>query len=403
MKTLILGGVRSGKSRLAEALALQSGLPVTFIATALPGDEEMRERIEAHRRRRPPGWQVVEEPYALAGALRTHAAPGRCVIVDCLTLWLTQLLCAGEERLARERDALIEVLPPLEAETLLVSNETGLGIVPLEGLSRRFHDEAGRLHQALAGHCERVLFTVEVIDLGVVNDTGPLAGVIDCRLGPGTANFTRAPAMSPEQCARALEAGRQATERARINGAQLFIGGDMGIGNTTAAAALACALFGLPPEPLTGPGTGLDSIGVAHKVEVIRRALALHRANVADPLQALRRLGGFEIAALAGSYLTCAQLGVPVLVDGFIASVAALVAARLGPGAGAWFLFAHASAEPGHRRVLDALNGQPLLDLDLRLGEGSGAAVAVPLIRLACALHRKMATFAEADVSGKVR
>ncbi|MGH8575443.1 MAG: bifunctional adenosylcobinamide kinase/adenosylcobinamide-phosphate guanylyltransferase [Gammaproteobacteria bacterium] len=160
MKTLILGGVRSGKSRLAEVLALQSGLPVTFIATALPGDEEMRGRIEAHRRRRPAGWQVVEEPYALAGALRTHAAAGRCVIVDCLTLWLTQLLCAGEERLARERDALIEVLPPLEAETLLVSNETGLGIVPLEGLSRRFHDEAGRLHQALAGHCERVLFTV---------------------------------------------------------------------------------------------------------------------------------------------------------------------------------------------------------------------------------------------------
>ncbi len=245
--------------------------------------------------------------------------------------------------------------------------------------------------------------TLEVIDLGTVSDAGPLAGVIDCRLGPGTANFTRAPAMSPEQCARALEAGRRASERARMNGAQLFIGGEMGIGNTTAAAALACALFGLPPEPLTGPGTGLDPIGVAHKVEVIRRALALHRAYVADPLEALRRLGGFEIAALAGSYLTCAQLGVPVLVDGFIAGVAALVAARLGPGAGAWFLFAHASAEPGHCRVLDALNGQPLLDLGLRLGEGSGAAVAVPLIRLACALHRKMATFAEADVSGKVR
>jgi adenosylcobinamide kinase/adenosylcobinamide-phosphate guanylyltransferase len=160
MKTLILGGVRSGKSRLAEALALRSGLPVTHIATALPGDEEMRQRIEAHCQRRPPGWQVGEEPYALAGALRTHAAAAHCVIVDCLTLWLTQLLCSGEERLQRERDALIEVLPMLEAEIILVSNETGLGIVTPDALSRRFNDEAGRLHQARAECCEHVVFTV---------------------------------------------------------------------------------------------------------------------------------------------------------------------------------------------------------------------------------------------------
>jgi nicotinate-nucleotide--dimethylbenzimidazole phosphoribosyltransferase len=245
--------------------------------------------------------------------------------------------------------------------------------------------------------------TLEVINLGTVNDTGPLAGVIDCRLGPGTANFTRAPAMGTEQCTRALEVGRQAAERAHRAGAQLFIGGEMGIGNTTAATAMACALLDLPPEDLAGPGTGLDPAGVARKVEVIRRALALHQVYVADPVETLRRLGGFEIAALAGSYLACAQQGSPVLVDGFIASVAALMAARLCQGAGEWFLFAHTSAEPGHRRVLEALNGQPLLDLGMRLGEGSGAAVAVPLFRLACALHSKMATFADADVSGKVR
>jgi nicotinate-nucleotide--dimethylbenzimidazole phosphoribosyltransferase len=244
---------------------------------------------------------------------------------------------------------------------------------------------------------------IEVIHLGTVNDPGPLAGVTDCRLGPGTANFTRAPAMSPEQCSRALKAGSETAERAHAASAQLFVAGEMGIGNTTAAAALACALLGLPPEELAGPGTGLDPAGVARKVEVIRHALARHQAYVADPLGALRHLGGFEIAALAGSYLGCAQRGLAVLVDGFIASVAALVAARLCPGAGAWFLYAHTSAEPGHRSVLDALNGQPLLDLGLRLGEGSGAAVAVPLLRLACALHRKMATFAEADVSEKVR
>jgi nicotinate-nucleotide--dimethylbenzimidazole phosphoribosyltransferase len=177
----------------------------------------------------------------------------------------------------------------------------------------------------------------------------------------------------------------------------------MGIGNTTTATAMACALLDLSPEDLAGPGTGLDPAGVVRKVEVIRRALAQHRAHLADPIEVLRRLGGFEIAALAGSYLSCAQRGLPVLVDGFIASVAALVVERLCERARKWFLFAHTSAEPGHRRVLEALNGQPLLDLGMRLGEGSGAAVAVPLFRLACALHSKIATFADADVSGKVR
>ena len=245
--------------------------------------------------------------------------------------------------------------------------------------------------------------TLEVINLGTVNDTGPLAGVIDCRLGPSTANFTRAPAMSPDQYTRALKAGREAVTRAHGASAQLFIGGEMGIGNTTAATAMACALLDFSPEDLAGPGTGLDPAGVARKVEVIRRALAQHRAHLADPVEVLRRLGGFEIAALAGSYLSCAQRDLPVLVDGFIASVAALVVERLCERAREWFLFAHTSAEPGHRRVLEALNGQPLLDLGMRLGEGSGAAVAVPLFRLACALHSKMATFADADVSGKVR
>ncbi len=160
LKTLILGGVRSGKSRLAETLALQSGLPVTYVATAIAGDEEMRERIELHRQRRPAAWTVVEEPYALAGALRVHAVQGRCAVVDCLTLWLTQLLCAGEELLAKERDALLAVVPEIEAHLILVSNETGLGIVPLDALTRRFADEAGRLHQALAEQCERVVLTL---------------------------------------------------------------------------------------------------------------------------------------------------------------------------------------------------------------------------------------------------
>ncbi len=240
---------------------------------------------------------------------------------------------------------------------------------------------------------------LEVINLGTAHDTGPLERVKDCHLGPGTANFTLEPAMDVYQLGRALGVGRHAAERARLNGAQLFIGGEMGIGNTTAASALACALLDAPPEHLAGPGTGLDTHGVTHKIEVIRRALACHSTHHGTPLEALRRLGGFEIAALTGAYIACAHIGLPVLVDGFISSVAALAAVRLCPGSGEWLLFSHTSAEPGHRAVLEALDARPLLDLGLRLGEGSGAAVAVPLLRMACALHNEMATFAEAGVS----
>lgn len=243
---------------------------------------------------------------------------------------------------------------------------------------------------------------LEVINLGTVDDPGPLDSVLNVRLGPGTANFTQDAAMTAEQLARAIHTGRHSAERARLAGAQLFIGGEMGIGNTTAASAIACALLAAPAVAIAGPGTGLDHHGVERKAEVINRALDWHRAHLADPLEVLRRLGGFEIAALTGSLLACAHMGVPVLVDGFIATVAALVAVRLSPGVADWLIYAHTSAEPGHARVLQALQAQPLLDLGMRLGEGSGAAVAVPLLRLACALHNDMATFAEAQVAGKL-
>lgn len=161
MIELILGGARSGKSRLAERLAGESGLPVTYIATSQPLDGEMSARIEQHRARRPAGWALVEEPLALAAALREHASPERCLLVDCLTLWLTNLLMLDDTtRLAAERDALLDCVPALPGRVLLVSNETGLGVVPLGELSRRYVDEAGWLHQALAERCGRVVFTV---------------------------------------------------------------------------------------------------------------------------------------------------------------------------------------------------------------------------------------------------
>ncbi|MDG4598207.1 MAG: nicotinate-nucleotide--dimethylbenzimidazole phosphoribosyltransferase [Candidatus Contendobacter sp.] len=238
---------------------------------------------------------------------------------------------------------------------------------------------------------------LEVVNVGTVRPLEELPGVLDARVGPGTANFVREPAMTVDQLRDALMAGHDAAERAAINGARLFIGGEMGIGNTTSAAAIACSLLGLPAARLAGPGTGLDAAGVARKALVIERALAHQRSD--QPLIALQRLGGFEIAALAGAYLRCGQLGLPALVDGFIATAAALVAVRLRPELAAWLFYSHCSAEPGHRQLMDALAVKPLLDLSMRLGEGSGAAVAMPILRAAAALHADMATFAEAGVS----
>lgn len=243
---------------------------------------------------------------------------------------------------------------------------------------------------------------LEVVNLGTVADCGDHAAVTQVRLGPGTANLAQTAAMTEAQALAALDAGRASVVRACSHGVELYIGGEMGIGNTTAAAAVSCALLGAEPEALAGPGTGLDGAGVAHKVGVIRRALLLHRDFLRDPFEVVRCVGGFEIAALSGAYISCAQKGLPVLVDGFIASAAALLASRLCPGAERWMLFAHRSAEPGHGRVLAALRAEPLLALNLRLGEGSGAAAALPLLRLACDLHNGMATFAEAGVSGKL-
>ena len=239
---------------------------------------------------------------------------------------------------------------------------------------------------------------LEVVNLGTVQPLELLDGVVDRRVGPGTRNFTQSPAMTVAELEQALLGGCEAVQRAASHGCQLFIGGEMGIGNTTSASALACALLNLPASQLSGPGTGLTAQGVSHKAQVIEKALA-RRQPSDDPLVIVRQLGGFEIAGLVGAYLRCAQRGIPVLVDGFISSVAALVGVRLRPELSEWLLFAHRSAEPGHLRVLEALDAQPLLDLGMRLGEGSGAAVALPLLRAACALHGQMATFAEAGVS----
>jgi len=242
---------------------------------------------------------------------------------------------------------------------------------------------------------------LEVINLGTVIEHEELPLVRLQAIAAGTANFSKQSAMSDSQLSEALQVGADAASRAKKSRAQLFIGGEMGIANTTSATAVACALLGLPAEQLAGPGTGLDSAGVKHKAEVINRSIDLHRAELDSAIKILGHLGGFEIAALTGAYIQCAQQGICILVDGFITTVAALVAVNINPEIKQWMQFAHASAEPGHKKLVAALEVEPVLDLSMRLGEGSGAAMAVPVLQMACQLHNNMATFAEAGVSSK--
>lgn len=242
--------------------------------------------------------------------------------------------------------------------------------------------------------------TLDLRNLGLAEPIEPLAAVRELNIAPGTANFIHQPALTAEQCQQALLAGRDALDEARAQGSQLFIAGEMGIGNTTAACAMACLLLEFPVAALVGPGTGLSGEALAHKALVIEQALQRHRPDCHSALDVLIRLGGLEIAAITGAYLAAAQQGLPMLVDGYICSVAALCAVRLNPDCRDWMLFGHRSAEPGHAAVLAALAAQPLLDLGMRLGEGTGAAASVPLLRMACALHNDMATFAQAAVSG---
>ena len=244
---------------------------------------------------------------------------------------------------------------------------------------------------------------LEVVDAGTLA-TSEIAGVIADKPCHGTRDFATTAAMTNEEFAFALNAGRRAAARAADHRTQLLIFGEMGIGNTTSAAAVAAALLTKKADELVGAGTGLDSEGICRKARVIDAALDL--LGLKDPgasaAEVLTKVGGLEITALAGAIVAAAQSRIPVLVDGFIVTAAALAATRLNPSCADWLLYSHRSSEQGHRLILEALHAEPLLDLKLRLGEGSGAAVALSVVRLACALHDEMATFAEAQVSGSL-
>lgn len=241
-----------------------------------------------------------------------------------------------------------------------------------------------------------------VVDAGVAGDDFPEAeGLVRGKVRPGTANLAKEAAMSESECLKALALGMDLARQAAADGCCVLGIGDMGIGNTTASTALYCAYLGLDPAAVTGPGTGLDPKGVAHKAQVVAKALALHKDAVAsgDALAVLAALGGLEIAALAGAVLGAAAQGLLVLVDGFIATAAFAAAWKTCPAVKDWCVFSHASAEPGHAAVLRAVDAEPLLDLGMRLGEGTGAALAFMLLRASADIYNNMATFAGAGVS----
>lgn len=242
---------------------------------------------------------------------------------------------------------------------------------------------------------------LRVINVGSLAPAGSIAGVVDRIAGHGTANICQSPAMSQDAFFNAMVAGQAEAQHAVEGGAELLIGGEMGIGNTTPATAVLCHWLDISPAELTGPGTGLTADGVSHKAEVIQRAITRHASAMTTPEAVLQCVGGFEIVALAGFYIAGAQAGKPLLVDGFICTAAAILALAMNTSISPYLFFSHVSAEPGYKSLLHYIPSAPLLNLNLRLGEGSGAAACVPLLRMACAIHNEMATFSQAQVSEK--
>ncbi|WP_394780311.1 nicotinate-nucleotide--dimethylbenzimidazole phosphoribosyltransferase [Undibacterium sp.] len=238
---------------------------------------------------------------------------------------------------------------------------------------------------------------LHIVDAGVNHDFGPRAQLLNRKVAMGSQNFAQQPAMSAEQCRQAIQYGKALA--ADLPGNVLGFG-EMGIGNTTVAAALMHKLTGVPVAQCVGAGTGLSAEGVLHKQQVIEKAVALHE-NVTEPLDILATFGGFEVAMIVGAMLEAAARRTVLLIDGFIVTSALLVAARLQPAILDYCVFAHRSDESGHAKMLDALQAQPLLQLDMRLGEGTGAALAYPLLQAAVNFMWQMATFESAKVSGK--
>ncbi|WP_020677281.1 nicotinate-nucleotide--dimethylbenzimidazole phosphoribosyltransferase [Geopsychrobacter electrodiphilus] len=256
--------------------------------------------------------------------------------------------------------------------------------------------EGGAAVNALARHAGA---EVRVVDMGVNHDFAGLSGLIDRKIAMGTGNIAIGPAMTREQALAALQAGVELAAQAKDDGVDLLGTGDMGIANTTPSSAIVAAFTGLTPFQVTHRGTGIDDAALGKKIKVINRALEINQPDPEDPIDVLAKVGGFEIAGIAGLVLGCAAEGLPVVVDGFISTAGALIASELHPHVRDYIFAAHQSVEIGHRHMLQRIGQQPLLDLNLRLGEGTGGALAMTLIEASLQVLREVRTFDDAGVS----
>jgi len=327
---------------------------------------------------------------AMAAARARQAAllkpPGALGRLEALAVWLAG--CTGE------------ALPRVAARVVVAAADHG---VAAEGVSAYPAAVTPAMVRAIAsGQAAVCALAAEagaelvVLDAGV---RGGVPGVRSLGLAP-SANLAEAPALAVAAVAHAVDAGRALAAEAAADGVTVLVGGEMGIANTTPATCLAAVLTGRPPDSLVGPGTGLDADGVARKRAVVARALARHGPEIGGPLSALRRLGGGELAVLCGLALGAGEQGLAYVCDGLIATAAAAIAVAIEPDLAPRLLAGHRSPEPAHAALLAHLGLEPVLDLGLRLGEGTGAVAALPVLRLACAAHAGMATFAEAGVPG---
>lgn len=242
---------------------------------------------------------------------------------------------------------------------------------------------------------------VVIADLGVAGSLDEHSGLINQKIAFGTENIAKGPAMTKGQAEEAIQAGAKIVEHELNRGLDILATGDMGIGNTTPSAAIAVALTGRPAVDIVGRGTGVDDDGLQRKINAVKKAIAVNQPDSTDGLDVLAKVGGFEIAGLVGAILTAAANRKPIVIDGFISTAAAMIAVKIAPRACDYLISAHCSQELGHKIMLDWLGLQPLLDLDMRLGEGSGAVLGISIVEAACKILDEMATFSEAGVSDK--
>lgn len=340
-----------------------------LLNTITPPDEVAR--AEARRR-----WNDCAKPLGSLGLLET-------ALED-----IAALTGSADIRLDRRAVLVLCADNGVVTQGVTQSPSSVTGLVAKQLAARR----TSVCRMAQAARCQ-----VVPVDVGIL-DFQEMPGVLSRRIGNGTGDISQGPAMTRRQAEQALHTGMELVREQQALGVDLLATGEMGIGNTTTSSAVACVLLGRPAEEMTGRGAGLSDQGLQKKTAAIRRALEVNRPDPSDPLDILQKVGGFDIAAMCGVFLGGALYRVPVLIDGLISAVAALCALRLCPAAGKAMLASHVSAEPAGGLVLEALGKQPLITAGMRLGEGTGAVAAMPLLDLALAVYRESYTFEEGGI-----